>query len=826
MKIFYAISMRALTLACFILIYIDTSAQVVTTNADAGAGSLRDAITFANANPGTDITFNMPGPTVIILASPLPAITEPTTIHGYSQPGSVIAPIGPNRIITVELNANGILDNGLAIQSDGVTISGMAIYGAGLNGVFVGPGVNAFKIWGCNIGTDATGITTGLGNGQDGIHVGDGTLPCSGIVIGSEGDNFLPIDPNDGTDADEGNVIVGNGIVGPTIFYSGVTCQQANTARISGNFIGIGADSTTSIGNGSAGILFSDGSTSNIIGVEENTSVAQSQVNYIGNNAVGIVLYALSDGNFISGNTIGITPKGANAGNNFPPIPTRGAGILIWGSNNNVVGTNANGNADVEEANTIGFNVVGVFIEAFDAGAPFPPNANDATGNLVMGNFIGTDATKTANYGNIDYGVGIRSDDAMNAVNNIIGADDFSPTIASIQANTIYNNGHAGVVVGLGDFATGFVDFNRISHNSFDNNNGGTPGLSIANSFTQKPLPNDCGDGDAGGNDQLNRPVIASAVSDANLLILKGWAEPGQTLEFYTTNGTTTFTDPSYISGTTLPFGELKNHLITATEGDDGTLNGFTDLDPTSSAYPDDATGVSCTENAFTFSVPLTSLQGPYSGGLDLIAAIAFDNSSGAANTSEPSFVRLSVLPVSLTEFTGKLVEGKSLLKWSTASESNSHYFEVERSGDGTHYTSIGQLAAKGNSTLVTHYNFTDNAPLTGLNYYRLKQVDKDGKYVYSNVVIIRNNGAFVKTQIIPNPVHNTATISIMLSQKEDLQIRLIDGAGKLARTYKFSGTNGENQFLISDLANLPTGIYTLDIRGQQTSIQEKLVKY
>jgi hypothetical protein len=127
---------------------------------------------------------------------------------------------------------------------------------------------------------------------------------------------------------------------------------------------------------------------------------------------------------------------------------------------------------------------------------------------------------------------------------------------------------------------------------------------------------------------------------------------------------------------------------------------------------------------------------------------------------------------------------------------------------------------------MTSNYGFTDGAPVRGLNYYRLKQVDKDGKFVYSGVVVIRNNGAFVKTQIIPNPVHNMATISIMLAEKEDLQVRVIDASGKLARSYKFSGNNGENQFLLNDLGNLPTGVYTVDIRGQQTSIQQKLMKY
>lgn len=804
--------------------------QVVTTNADAGPGSLRDAILFANANPGTFITFNITGSATITLATPLPAITESTTIQGYSQPGSVIGPIGASRTIVVELNCNNTVGNGLNVQADGVTISGMAIFRAGGNGISLGAGFSTLKVWGCYIGTNATGTATGLGNAQNGVQIGDVSNVSSSVVIGSEGDQQPPFGPFDGSDADEGNVIVANGSAGPTVFFSGILLSSTTAARISGNYIGIGANGTTAIGNGLAGIGLMDGSFQNVIGVDDATSTQSSQVNFIGNNRAGIILFGNSNNNIISGNFVGVTPGNTNAGNNGGGFPLLGPGIMIWGSSSNIIGTNANGIDDALEANTVGFNFIGVFIEAIDQGVPFPPNANDATDNRVWGNFIGTDAAGTADFGNTLYGVAIRADQALNASSNFIGADDVDPSLAAVEGNVIKNNAVGGVATGLGGGATGTANLNRISHNSFTNNRrapGPVPGLSIANTFNTAPQPNDCGDADGGGNNQLNRPVIESAVSDANTLIIKGWAAPGSTIEFYITTGMTSFSQPFYIVPLSMPFGELTSHLITLVEGDDGSQAGVADGDATTSAYPDDGIGVSCTENRFSFTIPIASLIPGFDGTTTHdIGAIVFDALSGPANTSEGSFRLLSVLPVSLTDFTGKLVEGKTQLKWVTASENNSHHFEVERSVDGAHYGSIGQVAAKGNSTMTSNYGFTDGAPVKGLNYYRLKQVDKDGKFVYSGVVVIRNNGAFVKAQIIPNPVHNMATISIMLAQKEDLQVRVIDASGKLARSYKFTGNNGENQFLLNDLGNLPTGVYTVDIRGQQTSIQQKLMKY
>lgn len=832
MKIFYCNGIRMLTVVCLLILSTGAFSQiVVTTNADAGAGSLRDAIDQANLTTDAVITFDLPsGSTTITLSTPLPAITGANTvIQGYSQPGSVVGPIGASRTIVVQLDCNDVVGNGLDIQVDGVIVSGIAIYNAGLNGISFAAGLGAGKVWGCYIGTDATGIATGLGNTLNGVLVGDNLTASSSIIIGSEGDGAPPPTAFDGTDADEGNVIVGNGLNTPDQpRFNGVMMLNTTGARVSGNYIGIGADGTTKIGNGLAGVQLTDGSAQNIIGVDDATSTAPSQKNYVGNNAAGVLLFGNSNGNFVAGNFLGVNPDTTAAPNldldvsSNPTLPIFGSGVMIWGSSFNIIGTNANGIADQEESNLIGNNTLGVFILALNFTAPYPPNTFDATDNRVMGNMIGTNPDFSRNLGNTWFGVAISGVNGQSAINNIIGADDLDPTLAASEGNVIFNSGFSGVSADVNGLPAGVADFNRVSHNTFDNNSRlitGGSGMSTANTFFVQLTPNDCGDGDTGGNDKFNRPVIESVLSDANSITLKGWAPAGSTLEFYTTSGSTP------LPGGTQNFGELRSHLMTLVEGDDGSLAGFPDLDGTTSAYPDDGTGVSCTENRFSFSFPISALQGAYTPGSN-IAAIAFDAMSGPANTSEPSFIVLSMLPVKLTEFTGKLVEGKSQLKWVTASENNSHYFEIERSADGAHYGSIGQLAAKGYSTVTSKYAYTDGAPIKGLNYYRLKQVDKDGKYVYSNVVVIRNNGAFTKTQIIPNPVHNMATISIMLAQKEELQVRLIDGTGKLARSYRFTGNSGENQFFINDLGNLPAGIYTIDIRGQQTSIQERLMKY
>lgn len=103
-------------------------------------------------------------------------------------------------------------------------------------------------------------------------------------------------------------------------------------------------------------------------------------------------------------------------------------------------------------------------------------------------------------------------------------------------------------------------------------------------------------------------------------------------------------------------------------------------------------------------------------------------------------------LPIELVYFSAELGNNASVqLDWATASEVNNSYFEVERSTNGKEFTSINNQSGAGNSSSLRNYSFTDEAPLSGVSYYRLKQVDFDGKFTYSNLitVTIKNEGTF-----------------------------------------------------------------------------------
>lgn len=187
----------------------------------------------------------------------------------------------------------------------------------------------------------------------------------------------------------------------------------------------------------------------------------------------------------------------------------------------------------------------------------------------------------------------------------------------------------------------------------------------------------------------------------------------------------------------------------------------------------------------------------------------------------------LVALPLTLVSFEGKLANEAAMLSWKTADEKNTSYFDVERTTDGTYFTSVGRVSAAGNSIEKKAYAFTDET-FARLNaavvYYRLKMADKDGKFTYSKTIALKSNSQSALITLYPNPVHNTATLSIAANQAEKLQLQLIDQSGRILQ-FKTAMVQKGNNTIGFDAAHLPAGIYSLRIEGAQTHQILKLNK-
>ena len=180
------------------------------------------------------------------------------------------------------------------------------------------------------------------------------------------------------------------------------------------------------------------------------------------------------------------------------------------------------------------------------------------------------------------------------------------------------------------------------------------------------------------------------------------------------------------------------------------------------------------------------------------------------------------VLPVSLTTFTAALQDNKTvLLKWQTESEQNLVDFTVEKSADGKYFSSMGKVAAKGNSNVIIPYSAVDKKPLPGLNYYRLKMADINGSFTYSKVAAITIAGAMLNLKVSPNPAKDI--LYAMASGDESGFYLIIDSGGKKWKEIKVASTT-LTSFPI-DISTLPPGIYTLQLQTQTTTATKRFIK-
>jgi len=134
-------------------------------------------------------------------------------------------------------------------------------------------------------------------------------------------------------------------------------------------------------------------------------------------------------------------------------------------------------------------------------------------------------------------------------------------------------------------------------------------------------------------------------------------------------------------------------------------------------------------------------------------------------------------LPVELSEFTATKMNTESLLKWNTASEINNAQFDIERSKDGIHFEKIGEVAGAGNSITELEYEFVDTKPFTGVNYYRLNQIDFDGRSTVSPIRQLEFDAEAVEISIYPNPVVDYVNVE---TTEQGASLQVYDMHGKL----------------------------------------------
>ncbi|MGB7345432.1 MAG: hypothetical protein WBD20_14555, partial [Pirellulaceae bacterium] len=363
---------------------------IVTNTNDSGPGSLRQAITDANSVAGTDyIAFDIPGagPHTIQPLSALPTISQSVVLDATTEPDFAGSPV-------VEIdgtNAGASSVEGLTLTGGGTTIRGLVINRFTGDGIHAGSGAG-YVIEGNYIGTDVTGLNPAHNNSNSIIFAGAGAS-----TIG-------------GSSPEQRNIL-------RQIFSWG-----GSGHRIQGNYIGIGSDGQTSIGDGvNHGVRFHQTVSNSFIGTDGDGINDATEGNVIGGQGRGIFIDDSNSNITIAGNLIGLDATGTIA------VPNSIAGIqLDGGANNNTIGTDGDGISDDLERNIISGNAVGIHV-----------HQASTSSNVIAGNYIGTNLSGTAAVPNMTYGIHIED----SATGNTIGGT------SSAMRNVISGNVDDGILV-------------------------------------------------------------------------------------------------------------------------------------------------------------------------------------------------------------------------------------------------------------------------------------------------------------------------------------------------------------------------------------------
>ncbi|RXK58741.1 T9SS type A sorting domain-containing protein [Lacibacter luteus] len=767
----------------FICTSVSSSAATytVTNTNDSGAGSLRQAITDANATSGADVIQFLildvignyfEGSTgsrfaVIRVQTALPVITEAVTIDGSTQlnsntgtltgktvgvlasvqssipyPDVYIVPSDVSPAFTFPSNGDGYSGNGITVNATNVIIKNIAISGFGNNDV-----------------------------------------SSQSSAISHSDISFIKVSAARTVNAQIYNCFIS---CSPTGTYPSITARRTKGAGI------------LVCGNNNTGII-------------RNNLVSYSGVygivfNGVNNNSNGVTGNVQPSKNWQVYENQVINPTMRTS--TFTSIGAAGDGISLmncyrmnvynnWVENCEQFGIDEGHNTDSNYINNntvTGTTITGGTSPVGGCRISFSSRADTLINNLIYNNtasnFLG----------------GVYVDEQTTSV---AGATAYNNANCYIYKNTIYSNTGSGITIstsGSGQ-ANGFT----FSENSIYNNSG--LGIDLGYNGSTLVTVNDNGDVDAGAdkpNDLQNFPVIDSVKKTPTTIIIYGKAAAGAKLEFFFTDGGT-----NQQGGRLYNYGEAKYFIGRGTEGSGSDLRSTTGL-----SYNVDGNVANGNVNGFAFSFSMASIP---AGAAPFVTATA----TVGNNTSELGLMVGSslILDNEVINFDGKKRNAAAELTWDVSSNNTISFFEIEQSTDGANFSLAGVVSYTSAQNMQSYSKLICNAS-TGNNYYRLRTVYTDGKSSYSKTIIFNFAGIASAVKAGPNPFTNKINIEFReTNSRTKYQVRLLDLSGKLISKTNYSSTMGYNVITWNIAPINNNGMYIIEMVSETgEKFQQKLM--
>lgn len=222
----------------------------------------------------------------------------------------------------------------------------------------------------------------------------------------------------------------------------------------------------------------------------------------------------------------------------------------------------------------------------------------------------------------------------------------------------------------------------------------------------------------------------------------------------------------------------------------------------------------------FADSANVANLEGLTPGMYWILVSPSVNYRSFASYSITDSY---TTLPVTFINFDGVLNNGEVFLKWSTATELNNKGFEVQKSFDGATFTDIGFVKGAGNLSQINNYNFSDAELKSGSNYYRLKQMDNDGRFTYSSVIKI--DYSKFAWSILGNPVANNSWVQLQLDKSANISVQIISINGNIIQRINKGNLSAGSYSIPLNLNNKNSGMYVVRLMVDNQAYSKKIIK-
>ena len=451
------------------------------------------------------------------------------------------------------------------------------------------------------------------------------------------------------------------------------------------------------------------------------------------------------------------------------------------------------------------------------------------TGNITLG----------ANTTDLNWDLGIRSttkaalgDYVWFDVNNN-GIQDATEKGAPGVTVTLYNNTNTAIASAVTD-ANGFYMFNNLNPGTYT---VGFSNLPVNTTFTTKNAAGSTAANNSDVNVGTSRTdaitlVAGQIKTDVDAGLISNFAAVGDFVWYdINANGRQDAGEPG-VPGVTVTLHDAANNRV-ASAVTDGSGRYFINNIPVPAAGASFTIGFSdLPSNALAFTIknaPGTTAANNSNANQATSRTDAFTLLPGQVDLTIDAGIITEgniITPVTFTSLTGAYINGMSKLSWATLSEQNFSHFEVEYSTDGASFNKLGNVTGAGNSNSRIDYGFNHLQAVAGINYYRLRIVDRDGKFTYSNTVALN---VIIKglsiTAVYPNPFTDKVNIGITAAGTDKATVKLFDNAGKLVYSNETTVQRGINTITINNLAKLAAGTYLIQVNAGDAVLTKQLMK-